>query len=71
MELLKRKVRRIHIGTHGIDAHEMITNLFATAGWNIIFNFAPFKVHQTDAGNFKADDGILSLLNPLYDEIPR
>jgi hypothetical protein len=64
MDVLKRKVKRLHIGTHGEQAHEMMTELFADAGWDVVFNFAPFKIHETDAGSFRADDGILSLRNP-------
>lgn len=66
MDLLEKKVKRLHVGTHGELAHRSITELFSKAGWEILFDFAPFTIHQTDAGAFKADDGILTLKNPSF-----
>jgi hypothetical protein len=64
LDVLWKKVRRIYIGTHSEDIHGKLEKLFADAGWNILFSFVPFKIHQTDAGSFKADDGVLILSNP-------
>jgi hypothetical protein len=64
MKLLKTKVRRIHIGTHGKSTHWALHDFFAREGWNIIFNYEPDCVHETVLGIFRSDDGILTLRNP-------
>jgi hypothetical protein len=63
-ELLKRKVRRIHIGTHGEGVHSTLLSLFQKDGWEIIFNFAPNSKFETALGNFSTNDGVLSVRNP-------
>ncbi len=60
LETLARKVKRIHMGTHSEQIHQTMEALFRDAGWEVLFSFAPFQVHHTDAGSFKADDGILT-----------
>jgi hypothetical protein len=63
MDLVSRKVRRVHIGTHGSDVHEMLRALFARAGWEIVFNYGPGK-HVTPRGPLELGDGILTARNP-------
>jgi FkbM family methyltransferase len=65
MELLTRKVRRVHIGTHGRDIHVQLRALFSTAGWEIIFDFAPDAVHTTERGSLTLGDGVLTARNPI------
>ena len=62
--LLKRKVHRLHIGTHGRDVHRMLHQMFAEDGWDIVFSFEPESTHETDLGTFETNDGVLSVLNP-------
>jgi hypothetical protein len=62
--LLKRKVHRVHIGTHGREVHRMLHQMFAEDGWEIVFSFEPDTVHRTDVGSFQTNDGVLSVLNP-------
>jgi hypothetical protein len=64
MELVKRKVRRLHIGTHGIDIHAKLRALFSAADWEIVFDFAPNAVHTTERGSLKLGDGVLTVRNP-------
>jgi FkbM family methyltransferase len=64
MDLLKTKVRRIHIGTHGKDVHGTLCELFARAKWELVFNYEPDCVHETVLGTFKNDDGVLTVRNP-------
>ena len=64
MNLLKRKVRRVHLGTHGDDVHATLHNMFAQNGWEIVFSFKPDADHETPLGRFKTNDGILTVLNP-------
>jgi hypothetical protein len=62
--LLKRKVHRIHMGTHGKDIHRSLLQMFIDDGWEIIFSFEPDSVHESVLGTFSVNDGILSLRNP-------
>jgi hypothetical protein len=64
VDLLKRKVRRIHIGTHGIDTHLSLHKMFAAKGWEIVFSFEPESTHETVLGTFKTNDGVLTVRNP-------
>lgn len=63
-DILKKKVRRIHLGTHGVPVHQMLHQMFVDDGWEIVFSFEPEQVHETALGNFAANDGILSVVNP-------
>jgi hypothetical protein len=63
MELVGRKVRRVHVGTHGRDVHHMLCALFARAGWEIVFDYAPGK-HGTPRGPLELSDGIITARNP-------
>lgn len=64
MDLLKRKVRRIHLGTHGANVHGALSKLFENDGWEIVFNFAPNAKHQSPLGPFSTNDGVLTIRNP-------
>jgi predicted O-methyltransferase YrrM len=63
-KLLKRKVRRIHIGTHGKDVHRELHNLFANDGWEMVFSFEPNATHESALGSFETNDGVLTVRNP-------
>ena len=62
--MLKRKVRRIHIGTHGKDVHWTLHKLFEKNGWEMLFSYEPNSVHQSALGQFITNDGILTVRNP-------
>ena len=64
IDLLRRKVRRILIGTHGQDAHWLLHDLFADHGWNIQFSFEPNGHYDTALGSFDTNDGVLTVVNP-------
>jgi FkbM family methyltransferase len=64
LDLIRRKVRRIHIGTHGADSHKMLHRLFAEGGWEIVFSYAPESSHESELGSFKTNDGVLTMKNP-------
>jgi hypothetical protein len=64
MDLLKRKVRRVHIGTHGRDIHSDLVELFRQQGWTIVFDYRPNDVFQTSLGQFETNDGVLTATNP-------
>ncbi|MGD0429885.1 MAG: FkbM family methyltransferase [Acetobacteraceae bacterium] len=64
MDLLKRKVRRIHLGTHGKDVHETLSDLFRDDGWRVVFDYEPNSSHTHRLGSFDLNDGVLTVLNP-------
>ena len=64
MDVVKRKVRRVHIGTHGKDVHSALLGLFKKDGWDIIFDFAPNSAFESALGDFTTNDGVLTMRNP-------
>ena len=66
VELLRKKVRRIHIGTHGKEVHWSLHDLFAAKGWEIVFSFEPNARHDTALGSFETNDGVLTVVNPDF-----
>ena len=64
MSLLRRKVRRVHIGTHGKDLHASMHRLFVENNWDIVFSFEPNAQHECELGTFELNDGILTAVNP-------
>jgi hypothetical protein len=63
MDLLKARVRRVHIGTHGGDVHAELARLLRRDGWTIVFDFAPNSEFDTALGKFSTNDGVLSAVN--------
>jgi FkbM family methyltransferase len=63
-DTVNRKVRRVHIGTHGRDVHAALRALFSDAGWQMVFDYAPDSSHQTARGVLQLGDGILTARNP-------
>jgi FkbM family methyltransferase len=61
---INRKVRRVHIGTHGREAHDLLCALLKRAGWEIVFDLAPHARHATPRGPVDLGDGILAARNP-------
>jgi len=64
MTLLKRKVRRVHIGTHGREVHTTLLQLFQRDGWDIVFNYEPNSTFSSPLGKFSTNDGVLTAVNP-------
>src|SRR5580704_15869294 len=63
-DIVNRKVRRVHIGTHGRDIHAALRALFSDAGWQIVFDYPPDCRHKTERGVLELGDGILTARNP-------
>ena len=64
IELLKKKVRRIHLGTHGQHVHWALHHMFEANGWEIVFSYEPDSTHRSALGTFKTNDGVLTVKNP-------
>jgi len=63
MELLKQRVRRVRIVTHGGDVHAELAGLLRRDGWSIVFDYAPNSEFDTPIGKFSTNDGVLSAVN--------
>jgi hypothetical protein len=66
IDLLRKKVRRIHIGTHGKDVHTTLHKLFVDNGWSIVFSFEPNALHESALGRFELNDGVITVMNPDF-----
>ena len=64
VDLLRRKVRRVHIGTHGSEVHTKLRTLFADDGWEIVFDYPPETRNESSLGPFLTNDGVLTAVNP-------
>lgn len=63
MDIVKREVRRVHIGTHGKEVHETLLELFLRDDWEIVFNYAPNSEFESPLGKFSTNDGVLTVRN--------
>ena len=64
LDLLNKKVRWIHLGTHGKEVHEVLAKLFSVYDWDVHVDLAPETEFITPSGTFATQDGVLSLRNP-------
>ena len=64
IDILRDKVRRIHIGTHSTEVHTSLQHLFVDNGWDIVFSFEPNSRHECSWGKFELNDGVLTVRNP-------
>ena len=64
INILNRKVKYIHIGTHSHDIETKLSNLFTGNKWVNIFNFQMGKNQLTPFGNIAFDDGVQTWFNP-------
>jgi hypothetical protein len=64
VDVLTDKVRRVHVGTHGREAHDLLRALLLGAGWELVFDYAPEARHITEQGPLELIDGVLSARNP-------
>jgi FkbM family methyltransferase len=64
MECLNRKVKRIHIGTHGSELETKLRAAFQANGWINIHDYGTQTVASTPYGEISFADGVQSWLNP-------
>ena len=64
LELLRRKVRLLSIGTHTIDIHRDLSQLFRQSGWRTINCVEPYGHHIRGDEAFDNSDGVLTVENP-------
>lgn len=67
IEMLSRKVRWLHLGTHGFDIHDSMREMFVSHGWEILLDFGPGSKFGTVEGPFLTCDGVLFAYNPVLE----
>jgi hypothetical protein len=63
MDVIRRKVKRVHLGTHGTDTHVALLKEFINFGFEIVFDYPPNTHHETPRGSFDVNDGIITARN--------
>jgi FkbM family methyltransferase len=61
---LARKVRRVHVGTHGRDNELRLRRLFDRLGWECRFDYDGSAENDTPWGPVLFEDGMQSWINP-------
>lgn len=63
MELIKARVKRVHLATHGAEVHAQLLPLFVERGFAIESDYPPNMHHDTPWGAFEINDGIIVAIN--------
>jgi hypothetical protein len=63
MDLVRQRVKRVHIGSHGPDVHEQLVTEFINHGFEIVFNYPPQSRHETPWGVIQFSDGVITAQN--------
>jgi FkbM family methyltransferase len=63
MDLIKTKVKRLHIGTHLASVLEELLDALSRRRFEIIFNYLPTTHYHTPWGSFYANDGVITARN--------
>ncbi len=66
IDVLKKKTKRLLIGTHSRLLHNRIGSLLRAENWRIIFDFAPKGTRRTDFGDIYFLDGLLVCENQSF-----
>ena len=64
IELLNKKVKRLHVATHSPKIDSEVEELFSSHGWKNIYLFSCLKKNKTPYGKIVFQDGIQSWINP-------
>ena len=63
---LNRRVRWVHLGTHGRAIHLEMRELFERWGWRLIADVLPEATYETPVNQFVSQDGVIIARNPLF-----
>jgi hypothetical protein len=61
---LDAKVKRLHIGTHGVEIEAGLRQLFSDHGWRCLADYSLQKTSETPWGVIAFDNGVQSWVNP-------
>ncbi len=65
-DLLDYQVKRLHIGTHGLEQEEGLRTLLGQHGWFLVRDYGFHKVNPTPFGEVQFVDGIQTWVNPRF-----
>jgi len=63
MSLFDDHVKLMHIGTHGMEMHEELHELFSSHDWEIRWSLSPKTKHEMAFGSVETNDGVLGVRN--------
>ena len=63
-DLLNKKIKRVHIGTHSEKLEENLRAMFKEMGWVCKFDFPGRRENSTEYGTIKFADGVQTWINP-------
>lgn len=63
---INRKVKRLHLGTHGAAIHTFMWEMFFENEWICEYDYPPNAVVETEWGDFRTSDGILTFVNSRF-----
>ena len=66
LDLLDRRVKRVHIGTHGDEIEARLRAAFARMEWRCLYDFPHGSDTATPFGVVSFGDGVQSWINPRY-----
>lgn len=64
IEMLNKKVKRIHVGTHGKEIEKALEDLFNEHGWENKQLYSCFSTCDTPYGRIYFNDGVQTWINP-------
>jgi len=62
--VLQRKVRRVHIGTHSTEIEDGLRDLFLSLEWQCVHDYGIGATRETPFGEIDFQDGVQGWINP-------
>ncbi|CCB89560.1 FkbM family methyltransferase [Simkania negevensis] len=63
IDILNARVKRMHIGTHGLEIEQQLRVLLKKNGWRLIRDYSLARTNQTEYGPIEFCDGVQSWIN--------
>ncbi len=63
-DIINKKVKRLHIGTHSVKIEENIRELMLNNNWSCLRDYKRNKINDTPFGKIEFGDGIQTWINP-------
>jgi len=64
IDLVNKRVRRLHIGTHSSRIEEQLRHLFTAHNWQMVNDYPGQSTSQTPYGSIHFGDGVQTWVNP-------
>ena len=66
IDVLTRKVSRLHIGTHGVEIEAKLRTILASANWTCVRDYSLHRENETEFGSITFCDGVQTWINPRF-----